>query len=66
MMHEFSNMLLNLTKIKGNFYFIDCRFAAKSHEWNDELHLHSHVYKKIALKFIECINDNTNNKIFTV
>jgi hypothetical protein len=62
MMHEFNKMLIEITNIKNNFHFIDCRFAARKDQWNDELHLHSEVYEVIADQFLNCINSSDGSK----
>ena len=66
MIYEFNEMLIALTRKKDNVFHIDCRGAAKRNQWNDELHLHSIVYKKIAKTMITCIEDNSDKKIYTV
>jgi hypothetical protein len=39
-----------------NVFHIDCRNTAKGyHDWFDEIHLKSHVYKKIADTYLKCI-----------
>ncbi len=62
MLYNFNEMLSYISKEKENVYFIDIRGAAKRDDWNDELHLKSHVYKDIANTFKECIDSTDKTK----
>ena len=62
MLNNFNEILEYLSKSKKNVYYIDIRGRAKRDDWNDELHLKSHVYKDIAIAYKDCINSNDNLK----
>lgn len=57
MIHEMNEMFISLTVSFKNVYHIDARGVAKGHDdWFDELHLKSHVFKKVAHAYKECID----------
>ena len=64
MIYEFNEMLSHIAKNKQCVYHIDCRGLAKENEWNDELHLYSSVYQKIALTIKACIESDGKNKVW--
>ena len=64
MIYEFNEMLNYIAKNKKNLYHIDCRGLSNKDEWNDELHLYSSVYKKIAILIKLCIESDGKEKIW--
>ncbi|MCG8329155.1 MAG: hypothetical protein MI974_15780 [Chitinophagales bacterium] len=67
MIHEYNNMMIDVGSKFEDIYHIDCRELADRKSWIDELHLRSRYYKKIADKYIECIeSDNPGRRIFKV
>lgn len=58
MIHEVNNMFIELSNNFTNVYHIDSRqlVTERSH-WFDELHLKSHMYKKVAAAFAVCIDN---------
>jgi len=49
---ELNFMMMNLVKKFHNVYHVDARGTAKGpNDWFDELHLKSHVFKKVAIAF---------------
>lgn len=66
MIYEFNEMLTYIAKNKTNLYYIDCRGVSNKNEWNDELHLYSSVYKKIATVIKLCIESDGKEKIWVV
>jgi hypothetical protein len=63
-LYEFNALLMDLANSPEfpNLYHIDCRsVATKPTDWHDELHLKSHVYKKVALLFEKTIDHRHEN-----
>ena len=57
MIFEFNEMLKTIAGEFQNVYYIDCRGVAKGQkDWYDELHLKSHVFKKVARVYSRLIN----------
>lgn len=57
MIHEVNNMFIELSNGFTNVYHIDSRQLVTEHNhWFDELHLRSHMYKRVAAAFEECID----------
>lgn len=50
MLFQFNEILKYFDGLEPNFHYIDCLGLANEHDWEDELHLKSPVYKKIAEK----------------
>lgn len=56
--YEFNEMLLEIEKKFDNVYHIDCRdIALEQSDWYDELHLKSHKYKEVAMRFKKLIDE---------
>ena len=63
MIFEFNEMLKDITSYFENVHHIDCRGIAKGHhDWFDELHLKSHVFKKVAKVYSMFINGKIEGK----
>lgn len=59
--YEYNEMLLELSGKFDNVYHIDCRdIPLKESDWYDELHLKSHKYKEVAMRFKKLIDDKIN------
>lgn len=67
MLFDLNEILDYISKTKKNVYYVDCRGKSNRSDWNDELHLKSSVYKKIAQAFKRCIeSDDPSKKRFKV
>lgn len=55
MLFQFNEILKYFDGLEPNFHYIDCLGLAKENDWEDELHLKSPVYRKIAEKIIALI-----------
>jgi lysophospholipase L1-like esterase len=55
MLFQFNEILKYFDELEPNFHYIDCLGLAKENDWEDELHLKSPVYQKIAEKIIALI-----------
>lgn len=56
--YEYNEMLLEVESKFPNVYHLDCRnIPLKENDWYDELHLKSHKYKEVAMRFKKLIND---------
>ncbi len=63
--YEFNQMMMSIAMNPEfpNVYHIDCRhIPARQKDWYDELHLKSHVYKRVAGLY-ETVIDKRNEKI---
>lgn len=61
-LYEYNEMLLQIEKAFKNVHHIDCRdIPLKENDWYDELHLKSHKYKEVALRYKNVIDDKTND-----
>jgi hypothetical protein len=66
MIFDFNEMLVKIaTKTNyPNLYHIDCRGACnETSHWYDELHPKSHIFKRIAQKYQDCIDGTLTKKI---
>ncbi|UCH14720.1 MAG: hypothetical protein JSV22_01855 [Bacteroidales bacterium] len=63
MIFEFNEMLKSIAGNFKNVYHIDCRGVAKGQkDWYDELHLKSHIFKKVAKVYSMLINGEIERK----
>jgi hypothetical protein len=61
-LYEYNEMLLQIVKKFKNVHHIDCRdIPLKENDWYDELHLKSHKYKEVAMRYKNVIEDKTND-----
>jgi hypothetical protein len=56
MVHDLNEMFISLSHAFTNVYHIDSRSLIKDDHWFDELHLYSHMFKKVARAFEQCID----------
>ena len=69
MIFDFNEMLKKMAMKPEypNLFHIDCRGACSSrYDWYDELHPKSAVFKKIALRYQECIDGLFKEKVVSV
>ncbi|MFN8254880.1 MAG: hypothetical protein U0W24_04275 [Bacteroidales bacterium] len=60
--YEFNNMFIEIASVFPNVYHIDCRRIPQNQsDWYDELHLKSHVFKRVAELYIKVIKNENNN-----
>lgn len=56
--YEYNEMLLELDSKFSNVFHIDCRdIPLVESDWYDELHLKSHKYKEVAMRYKKIIDD---------
>ena len=63
------NTVIHNEKFNDNVFFIDARGAAGHQEknWYDEMHVKPVIFKKIAARFIECIeSEQSEQRVFRV
>ncbi|MBN2274844.1 MAG: SGNH/GDSL hydrolase family protein [Bacteroidales bacterium] len=68
MIFDFNEMLVKIASKSDypNLFHIDCRNICTSrHDWYDELHPKSGIFKKIAQQYQKCIDGFTKTKILT-
>jgi hypothetical protein len=69
MIFDFNEMLVKMA-VKPeypNLFHMDCRGVCTSrHDWYDELHPKSLVFKKIAKKYCDCIDGIFREKVCSV
>jgi hypothetical protein len=68
MIFDFNEMLIKIALKPDykNVFHIDCRGACNNyHDWYDELHPKSGVFKKIAQRYQDCIDGKVTSKILS-